>query len=324
MQSGDILRFVGCVFTIVAAGWGQDDVWKRLFEEAYKLDSEGRFAEAYLQSRKALQETERFDPSDIRIAMTLNRIGISAMNLGRYPEAERAFSRGIRLMEGTQTNRFELATLLGNLGSVYFLEGNRFRQAERLKRQALDLTLTVFGPGEPAAGNMFMGLAILEMQNHRSAEAQLLLERAVAALETAPPEYAGHLAAAFHNSASLAVSMGRYSQAIAPYQRAIALFEQNLGASHPHLTLPLTGLAAVYIKINQARLALPLLQRALVLAESSYDQDHPVLAKILSLYASALDRLGRRRESQLMASRAATVAALRRAKVDIIDLNAPQ
>ncbi|HLJ51433.1 MAG TPA: tetratricopeptide repeat protein [Bryobacteraceae bacterium] len=313
---------IGVALSAAAGDMVTNDAWGRLFDEAYRLEAEGRYAEAFVQSSRALEETQKFDPGDVRISMTLNRIGIAATHLGRYPVAEKAFLRGIRLIEQRQGDRFPLALLLGNLGSVYFLEGNRNKEAEQLKRRALDLALSVVGPNHPDTGNLFLGLAILELQTHRMPEAQAHLESALAALENSPPEYATHLAAAFHNFAHLAASRERYSEAIAKYEKSIALFEQNLRPDHPSLTYPLTGLASVYIKTDQAALALPLLDRALRIAESAYDKDHPVLANVLSLYAAALKKAGRKTEAQVMASRAATIAAVRRAKVDISDLGA--
>lgn len=79
-----------------------------------------------------------------------------ATDLGNYAEAERVFERGIRLVEETENDRVVLAELLGNLGSVYFIEGNRLHEAERMKKRALDLAIESLGPSHPATGNMFL------------------------------------------------------------------------------------------------------------------------------------------------------------------------
>ena len=94
-----------CAVTISAAGgaWAQADDWMRLFDQGNTLERAGSYKEAAAAFESALRIAERFDSTDTRLPITLNKIGITCDELGRFSDAERANPPAIGSSRGRLT-----------------------------------------------------------------------------------------------------------------------------------------------------------------------------------------------------------------------------
>lgn len=77
--------------------------WLELAEGARQLRLQGRYAEGLELAQQAVRQAEAFGPGDSRIGVALVELGTLSRFLGRFPEAERAYLRGIRILEPSGT-----------------------------------------------------------------------------------------------------------------------------------------------------------------------------------------------------------------------------
>jgi tetratricopeptide (TPR) repeat protein len=307
-----------------------DNLWRSLATKAQDLRIDGRFTESHQLARQALREAERFGPTDIRIAVTLNEIGLDYFYQGRYREAESAYLRGIRLAERDGGHRLELVALLANMALLRREDGSRYAEAERLLRRALELAESQLGPDHPGLLSPVTDLAAVCVDRRHYSQAQDLLGRAFLLVGKNPDPHIAAAESALNNLGGiLFYKMQRYSEAISYLNRAIASHEQRLRPNHPNLIYPLLNLARVHLGLHAAHAAEPLVLRALAIAESEFGPDHPLTAEALSTYAKVLRKTGRKKEASAAEHRAAAIAALYPGRgglansiVDISDLRA--
>ncbi len=96
----------------------------------------------------------------------------------------------------------------------------------------------------------------------RYAEAEPLLQRALAIRERALGPEHPHVAASLNNLAVLYDTQGRYAEAEPLYQRSLAIREKALGPEHPDVAQSLESYAALLRETGRADEAVELEARA--------------------------------------------------------------
>ena len=99
------------------------------------------------------------------------------------------------------------------------------------------------------------------------AEAEPLLQRALAISEKVRDPEHPLTATSLNNLGTLYRDQGRYAQAVPLLQRALAIFEKVLGPEHPDTATSLSNLAGLYRAQRRYAEAEPLFQRALAIFE---------------------------------------------------------
>ncbi len=82
-----------------------------------------------------------------------------------------------------------------------------------------------------------------------------------------------------NNRGVIAISEGRYADALAAVQEVVRLKEQILGAEHPDVAISLGNVAYVLARLDRVEEALPYSERALAIDEKTLGVDHPETAR---------------------------------------------
>ena len=129
-----ILVICGSFVTTVLAG---ETLWKELTIEVVKLVQQGKYPEAVEAAKRALEVAEEtFGPDHLKVAVSLNNLGLLYKIQGRYAEAESLYKRALTIWEEAYgPDDLNVATVLGNMAELYKKTG-REDEAEKLGARA--------------------------------------------------------------------------------------------------------------------------------------------------------------------------------------------
>jgi CHAT domain-containing protein/Tfp pilus assembly protein PilF len=155
--------------------------------------------------------------------------------------------------------------------------------------------------GDPAQ----QGWSLLEAG--RYAEAEPLLEQAVARAEREAGSNSTRFAKSSNDLAVLYRVQGRYAEAETLYKRAIAANEKALGPDHPNIATNINNLAVLYQDQGRYAEAEPLHRRALAIREAALGPDNPAFARSLNDLAELYRKRGRYAEAEPLHRRALAI-----------------
>src|SRR5712692_2428468 len=108
---------------LVLACWcgsavGQATPWERYTDAGQEAYRRGHYAEAEKLLRTALKEAEELGENDLRLAKSLNNLGLVYHTESKYAEAEPLFKRGLAILEKVLgPDHPDVAQVLNNLGA---------------------------------------------------------------------------------------------------------------------------------------------------------------------------------------------------------------
>ncbi|HYI92773.1 MAG TPA: tetratricopeptide repeat protein [Bryobacteraceae bacterium] len=241
-------------------------------------------------------------------ALAWNQIGVYHVGQGNSAEAERAYRRGIRLVEQTGTDRGTLALLLVNLGELYLEAGGRAEQALTIVKRALKRAEESHGSDSEELSNFIYVLGAAQSQCGNRRDARRQFERAlVLAGQSKDGKIRRGLILA--NLAVLRAEDKEWNEARDIILQALALLEQNLGVAHPELVPTYLNLARIQRQFKRWDLAGTALERARVITETQLGPEHRYMVGILQSSSFVLKKTGRRSEAREQARRAKLIAA---------------
>lgn len=241
-------------------------------------------------------------------ALGWNQLGVYYDTQSNFEDAERAYQRGIRLLERQGTSNGDLALLLLNLATLYLHTGGRPAQAEMLCRRALKAAIESHGPQAPELSSYFFTLGAARMLEGERKDARRHFEQALALADDTREGRAlrGIILG------PLAVLMGMEKQWIPARDTAlksIQLTGQNLGLSHPDLISLHLNLACIYVKLKEWALARAAVERARQITEARLGPEHLLMAEVLRTSAFILQKTGHRSEARELNHRAKAIVA---------------
>jgi tetratricopeptide (TPR) repeat protein len=198
------------------------------------------------------------------------------------------------------------ARLSNQLGVLFDVKAD-YAQAETLKRRALAIAETSYGPGHPDVAVHISNLSELLRKTNRLAEAEPLIHRALAIDETSYGPIHPNVAIRLNNLAVLLQETNRLAEAEPLMRRALAIDEQSLGPNHSNVAIRLSNLSELLRTTNRLAEAEPLIRRALAIDEKSYGPDHPTVAIRLNNLAALLKATNRLVEAEPMMRRALAI-----------------
>ena len=156
-----------------------------------------------------------------------------------------------------------------------FTEFKNWLQCERLIPHSIVAARLVedFGLDSAAAARLLNRSGYYLYGRARYAEAETLLQRALAICEKALGPDHPITATSLNNLALLYDDQGRRGEAEPLYQRALAIFEKAPGSDHPHTATTLNDMALLYKRQGRYVEAEPLYQRALAIREKALGTD---------------------------------------------------
>ena len=200
----------------------------------------------------------------------------------------------------------------GATWSVYQVNGRRAYLQADFAEAAVQYEAAVkeaegFGPQDRRLATSLNNLVGVHSAEGKYADAEPLLERALAINEKALG--AGHprVAQTLNNLALLYEAQGKYADTESLLERALAISENALGAGHPRVAKRLTSLALIYQAQGKHAEAEPLFKRALSIVGKALGLEHPLVAQSLENYAVLLRETGRDAEAAEMAARAKVI-----------------
>ncbi len=139
------------------------------------------------------------------------------------------------------------------------------------------------------------------------AQAEPLLQRALAICEHAPDHEDTYIGVILSNLVLLYQDQGKYTQAVRYGRRALDLDEQTLGPDHSETAKTLDNLAQLYDFQGKYEQAEPLYQRALASREKVLGSDHPETAITLNNLANLYSDQGKYEQAEPLYQRALAI-----------------
>ena len=220
------------------------------------------------------------------------------MHAGKYGEAEQLAERLYHWAQGPLIDQaLALAVSCHTLGTTY---GNqyRYREAEPLHKQALEICRKVLGNEHPDVARSLNSLANSYENQGRYAEAEPLYKQALEILRKARGNEHPDVARSLNNLAILYENQGRYAEAEPLYKQALEIFRKFRDKGHPDLALGLSNLANLYYRQGRYREAEPLHKQALEVSREVLGDEHPDVAKSLNNLAALYWNQGRYAEAE--------------------------
>ena len=196
------------------------------------------------------------------------------------------------------------ALLLDNLGRAY-LSLERYKVAEGLLRQALDLRRRLLGEDHILVAESLQNLASLERKvgRHEEARAHLGQTLRISAQHGETRELEG----AINNLAVLLHDRGELDAAAALARRVVELRQQHRPPDHPELVTARSNLASVLLSQGEAHLAEALYRQNLEIRLRLLGADHKDVATTRNQLAIALYDQGALIEAEALARQALDV-----------------
>ncbi len=271
--------------TLFAQGAGSE--WNALNKEVTELYRAGKYDQAVIVAKKALDVAERsVGPAHLDMAQSLNNLALLYSAQGQYKLAEPLYKRSLEIREKfLGPDHPSVALSLNNVASLYVKQA-QYAQAEPLFKRALAIYETALGTGHTDVALSLNNLALLYSAQGQYAQAEPLAKRSLAIREKALGADHSDVALSLASLASLYDNQGQYALAEPLYERSLAIYERALGADHPYVAQSLLNLAFLYSARGQYVRAEPLYKRSLAIWEGSLGPDHPSVAGSLNNLAA--------------------------------------
>jgi tetratricopeptide (TPR) repeat protein len=162
------------------------------------------------------------------------------------------------------------------------------------------------GIAEPTA-HLYNELGLLFKAKARYAEAEQLMQRALAIGEASYGPHHPNVATRLNNLAELLRATNGLVEAEPLIRRALAIAEASCGPDHPAVALYLNNLVLLLMATNRVAEAEPLMQRALAISEASNGPHHPNVATRLNNLAELFHATNRLAEAEPLIRRALAI-----------------
>jgi tetratricopeptide (TPR) repeat protein len=241
-------------FAMFSAHAQDEGPWRQYVTEALKAAEELNYALSEHFFVKALREAETFGANDVRVASTLNSLGLVYRAEKKYSEAEASYRRALTIMDAAYGDNLDVANVNFNVANVMFDQGH---QAEALPsvEKALRIYEKLLGGDsmKTAAALCMEGDAERLRKNYSESEANLrrcsVIREKDAGLES------NDVADAQYSLSLTLMAEGKYSMAEPRLRLVEAIREKTLGITSPVLADTMERHAAVLRQLGRASAA---------------------------------------------------------------------
>lgn len=249
---------------------------KTAYEDAKKLEVEGKYREAIAKGEHALALRQAvLGDKHLDVANCLNLLGNLYREDGKPAKSQPYYERAIailKLLFGENDPR--VARWLNNLAISYDQQG-LYSQAQPIYERALAILESALGKNHSDVAYGLNNLGNNYEARGKYEQAEAMHARALAIREAALPKDHPLVASSLHNLANVYKEEGFYARAEVLYKRALAVWEAGLGKDHPEVALALTSLATLYSMEGSNAQAEQLFKRALQIREATIGKEHP-------------------------------------------------
>jgi CHAT domain-containing protein/tetratricopeptide (TPR) repeat protein len=278
------------------------------FDEATKLQKEGRYAEGIAKGEQALALREAvLGGAHLEVAAGMQLLGVLHKQQGEYARAAPLIQRALAIREAALGKHHpEVASSLLTLATLYQAQG-LYGKSEPLYQRALAIWEAALGKQHPNVAISLNNLANLYRDQGQYGKAEPLIQRALAIYEAALGKQHPEVAYSLHNLANLYNAQGQYGKAEPLYGRALAIREEALGKQHPEVATSLNNLANLYAEQGQYGKAEPLYERALAIYGAALGKQHPNVAASLNNLAALYAEQGQYGKAEPLYERALAI-----------------
>jgi tetratricopeptide (TPR) repeat protein len=233
--------------------------------------SQGLYIEAKILYLKVLESRKRqFGVDHPSVANSASNLANTYRYQLRYNEAESLYLQALEIWSKLESDDFNFAVTLNNLGLVYTSQG-KFSKAELLYFYIVNY----LSEDNPSLGVSLSRLAELYCLQGRYSEAEPLYLRSLCTIERQFGKEHPNVAAILNNLSVLYSFQGRYSEAESISLNAFNILEKQLGTEHPYAIKSLNNLAIIYANMKRFPEAENLLVKALELRKKVLGDEHP-------------------------------------------------
>lgn len=218
---------------------------------AYQQARPGSKPDPDLKVRTALDRAAariegKFDKQPVVEASIRQTIGMTYLELGIYPEAQRQLERTIELRRRVLGDDHpDELTSLRSLATLYLNQG-KFAQAEPLYKRVLEVQRRVLGEQHADTLQSMFDLGVAYEGEEKYAEAEPLFTKVLEARKRLLGDDHPDTLENVYRLSSLYQMQGKYSQAEPLVTRTLQLQRRVLGEEHPNTLLSMNNLASLY------------------------------------------------------------------------------
>lgn len=265
---------------------------RKAAEAAFKA---GRYTEARRLRELELTIARKHSPYGIRVAHTLNSLGVLMSRCGEHRQAKRLFLQALELFELERNQqKNSISTVLGNLGNSYYNLDNLVEAEANL-----DKSLLVGGGIDQADAILKVNvLALIYSKQNKIAKAEEMMEKMRSLTEREYGQSHPYYALYYNNLGGIYATQKRDDDAQCAFLKAIAIYTKTLRPRHPSVAAPLENWAQMQIRQGRLGAAEPLLRRAVSIREEACGADSPRLLVGLQALADLLRKTERAGEAE--------------------------
>lgn len=248
------LVVAGAVFFLaIQSAHADHSVWHTYMQKASEAYSSGKYQKAEQELAKAKAEAQKYgeDDKELRLAITLNELGLVYLEEDKPAKAEKLFKRALAMREKIQgASHIDVAAQLDNLAAACDAKGD-CGQARSCCERALEIRKKALGSDSPQVATTLNNLAALCDTQGQCDHAEGLLKEALAIDEKKLGADDPAVAADLTNLAGLYVKQGKYSQAEPLAKRALDIREKTAKPNDPALSDARKNFQTVKDKLGQ-------------------------------------------------------------------------
>ena len=231
-----------------------------------------------LLERALVSGQQAFGPEHVRVAETLQILGVVLADKGDYAGAARRLEQALamqrRLLGGAHA---DIAVTLSELGRVYQDEGQNQR-AEPLHREALEMRRTLLGEEDRETAVSLNDLASVLRLNGDLSGAETLVRQSLAINRKTRGDDHPNTATTLHDLALIVAARGDYPSAESMLRQALVTQRKALGNKHAVIAATYNSLSRVLFEQGRYEEAVFALQDALKIAGPALGPDHQLVA----------------------------------------------
>ncbi|MDV6347146.1 tetratricopeptide repeat protein [Nitrosomonas sp. Is35] len=278
--------------------------------------SDPEFPGFYLENIARLLVSDFRDAKQIVLPESVDR-GIGSIAelrslLASVPIDELAIAHTLEGIESELGDLNQLSELLTEAG-VSLLRQQRFISAESYFRKALEMSVNILGPNNPAARSSMNHLGELLMTTGRLDEAEILYRQIV---ETDSDSDLPAKMASYTNLANVCRQMGRLDESLGWYRRALEFAELVGHPSDSAVLAVYNNLAGVCREMGRDEEAVRWYEQALQLAEMPDRPSDPSVLAIYNNLAGIYREMGRWEDAVCWYERALKITEMNRPPSD--------
>ncbi len=208
-----------------------------------------------------------------------NAKGTTALQDGKYKEAETAFLAAKKDSEKSGAKYGHYATTLLNLGLVYD-KLDRVPDSEKAYKEALAIYEKSYGDSSVEDGKALHGLAEAYRHHDKFVQALPLFQRALKIRDKLIPTHPD-TAETLNGLGDVYRHQGKNQDALPLFQRAVDIRKEAFGATHPKTAKSLDNLSQTYASLGKYDMAVPTYKDLLSARQSQLGLEDPKVAQVL-------------------------------------------